>query len=723
MRTAAVSPVAAAVLLEPPPTSVSTVAAADSWEKRTRRQRKRRTGSNPDELALTGEDLLKRLSGQQGDGASNAYDTADAATPFMKVDPSATGLSLVAEVAAFLVRLDDAESASPPSSPSSQASKSSENDYDGDAARLEVTREVRAQLEAAWNLSPSDALRGARRKPVRGRRFLSASATKLPAGGVAEGETDAGGSMAEIDPAARRRAMRRRLRAAALAMGLRMSGNALGMAEDGQAEAELESETEAVSASPRVRGSGGAGRGSASGGAAGGNAMSEEEVDALIRDYGGGDTAMNVDWTQQRALLPAKEELRLAELIQRGNELEERAKTAATSARPARVDSLQGSGSVAATSAAREEVKAAHEVTQAYADVRGNGEDRYADGEGEAEAGGSIARAEQKQGQRHVLSHAEWAALCNLTPKQLHRQLLAAQAARTKLVLHNLRLVLSIAHSFRLSTGADFIAVCQRGLEGLTTAARRFDPARKLRFSTFATHAVRTAIIRAIPSTQFVRMPARSSMTLISVRKARAAVENRVGRKATVAEVAAEAGLSAAQCRAALAAPLVTRPVSLHAASRVTGLALEDTIASIDGGEGGLIASAPATTGAALAATAAGAGAATAGTASATAAVGGGSGGGVSAESGKGSSMSVQGGALGHTRAALVAVLDTLHPHEATVLRWRFGLGGKDGPGFAGEFAGGFVIVLRGSDEACGLLEQQVLARAQALQGSLQGGL
>ncbi|CAI5497881.1 unnamed protein product [Closterium sp. Naga37s-1] len=576
----------------------------------------------------------------------------------MKLDPSATGLSLVAEVAAFLVRLDDADFASSSSSSSSQASKSSDNDHDGDAARLEVTREVREQLEAAWNLSPSDAGRVARRKLVKGQRFLSASATKLPTGVVAEVETDLGGTVAEMDPAARRRAMRRRLRAAALAMGLRMSGNALGMAEDWQAEAEVESEAEAEAASayPRVKGSGGARRGSAGGGAAEGITMSEEEVDALIRDYGGGETAMNVDWTQPRSLLPAKEELRLAELIQRGNELEERAKIAAATAKPS------GSAAVAAaTASSGREVNATREVAEGFADARGDGE---ADGYGEADA--SIAQSEQQQHvqqqqqQRHVLSHAEWAVLCNLTPKQLHRQLFAAQAARTKLVLHNLRLVLSIAQSFRLSTGADFVAICQRGLEGLTTAARRFDPARKLRFSTFATHAVRTAIIRAIPSTQFVRMPARSSMTLISVRKARAAVENRLGRKATVAEVAAEAGLSAAQCRAALAAPLVTRPVSLHAASRVTGLALEDTIA----------------------------------------------------------------------RAALVAVLDTLHPHEATVLRWRFGLGGKDGEGvgevltlrqIAAKMGLSYEMVRR--YEARGLLKLQVPARAQALQESLQGDL
>ncbi|CAI5959064.1 unnamed protein product, partial [Closterium sp. NIES-65] len=627
------------------------------------------------------------------------------------------------------------------------ASKSSDNDHDGDAARLEVTREVREQLEAAWNLSPSDAGRVARRKLVKGQRFLSASATKLPTGVVAEVETDVGGTVAEMDPAARRRAMRRRLRAAALAMGLRMSGNALGMAEDWQAEAEVESEAEAeaASASPRVKGSGGARRGSAGGGAAEGITMSEEEVDALIRDYGGGETAMNVDWTQPRSLLPAKEELRLAELIQRGNELEERAKIAAATAKPS------GSAAVAAaTASSGREVNATREVAEGFADARGDGE---ADGYGEADA--SIAQSEQQQHvqqqqqQRHVLSHAEWAVLCNLTPKQLHRQLFAAQAARTKLVLHNLRLVLSIAQSFRLSTGADFVAICQRGLEGLTTAARRFDPARKLRFSTFATHAVRTAIIRAIPSTQFVRMPARSSMTLISVRKARAAVENRLGRKATVAEVAAEAGLSAAQCRAALAAPLVTRPVSLHAASRVTGLALEDTIASTDGGEGGLL---------------------------------------------RESSMSVQGGALGHTRAALVAAvssggrvavwkggsdrawdevsgggsgvgvwklqlgselayeksqhkaifhssspidylplhsqLDTLHAHEATVLRWRFGLGGKDGEGvgevltlrqIAAKMGLSYEMVRR--YEARGLLKLQVPARAQALQESLQGDL
>ncbi|CAI5976711.1 unnamed protein product [Closterium sp. NIES-65] len=512
-------------------------------------------------------------------------------------------------------------------------------------------------------------------------------------------------------------------------MGLRMSGNALGMAEDWQAEAEVESEAEAeaASASPRVKGSGGARRGSAGGEAAEGITMSEEEVDALIRDYGGGETAMNVDWTQPRSLLPAKEELRLAELIQRGNELEERAKIAAATAKPS------GSAAVAAaTASSGREVNATREVAEGFADARGDGE---ADGYGEADA--SIAQSEQQQHvqqqqqqQRHVLSHAEWAVLCNLTPKQLHRQLLAAQAARTKLVLHNLRLVLSIAQSFRLSTGADFVAICQRGLEGLTTAARRFDPARKLRFSTFATHAVRTAIIRAIPSTQFVRMPARSSMTLISVRKARAAVENRLGRKATVAEVAAEAGLSAAQCRAALAAPLVTRPVSLHAASRVTGLALEDTIASTDGGEGGLVATGPATTSAALsastaAATAAGVGAAGAPATAATAAVGGASG-----DGGVGSSMSAQGGALGHTRAALVAVLDTLHPHEATVLRWRFGLGGKDGEGvgevltlrqIAAKMGLSYEMVRR--YEARGLLKLQVPARAQALQESLQGDL
>ncbi|GJP32222.1 hypothetical protein CLOM_g16817 [Closterium sp. NIES-68] len=719
-RTAAASAAAsaaAAVSLEPPPTTAtaSTAAAADARERRakgTRRQRKRKTDSDTEDSAITVQELLKRLSGNQADSSA-----ASDATLLLKLDPSATGLSLVAEVAAFLVRLDAAESSSSSSSPSSsssttssQAPKGPENDNDGDVAPLlEVTREVREQLEAAWNLSPSDSERGigggrgGRRKVVvRGRRFLSPSATKRPANEGIDGGLDVSGSgsEAELDPAARRRAMRRRLRAAAVAMGLRMSGNALELAEDeGHAErlAEGQAEAEAGSDSPRRRGIKKAGAVEAS-------AMSEAEVDALIRDYGGGDTAMNVDWTKERSLLPAREEIRLAELIQRGNKLEEeRARIAAA----------------AAESAAPAAAAPTPELTVVDSDSEGSLQ-------GYTSPGAVLLQHPQKQHQNQkqqqlLLSHSEWAAHCKLTPGQLHRQLLAAQAARNKLILHNLRLVLSIAHSFRLSTGADFIAVCQRGLEGLTTAAQRFDPSRGFRFSTFATHAVRTAIIRAIPATQFVRMPARSSMTLISVRKARAAVEQRLGRRATVAEVAAEAGLPAAQCRAALAAPLVTRPVSLHSASRLTGLPLEDTIASMDESEGGIVASRPATAGAAVRATAAAGGGGGSGDGCAGAGAG---------DGGAASSISAQGGALDHTRASLVAVLDTLHPHEATVLRWRFGLGGKDGEGvgealtlrqIAAKMGLSYEMVRR--YEARGLLKLQVPARAQALQENLRGGL
>ncbi|CAI7925295.1 unnamed protein product, partial [Closterium sp. NIES-54] len=76
------------------------------------------------------------------------------------------------------------------------------------------------------------------------------------------------------------------------------------------------------------------------------------------------------------------------------------------------------------------------------------------------------------------------------------------------------------------------------------------------------------------------------------------------------------------------------------------------------------------------------------------------------------------------------AELDTLHPHEATVLRWRFGLGGKDGEGvgevltlrqIAAKMGLSYEMVRR--YEARGLLKLQVPARAQALQESLQGDM
>jgi RNA polymerase sigma factor (sigma-70 family) len=79
--------------------------------------------------------------------------------------------------------------------------------------------------------------------------------------------------------------------------------------------------------------------------------------------------------------------------------------------------------------------------------------------------------------------------------------------ALDRLVSANLRLVLMIARRFR-RRGLEFGDVVQEGNAGLVRAAERFEPARGLRFCTYAAYYIAGAIRRAIyDKGRLVRMP------------------------------------------------------------------------------------------------------------------------------------------------------------------------------------------------------------------------
>ena len=81
------------------------------------------------------------------------------------------------------------------------------------------------------------------------------------------------------------------------------------------------------------------------------------------------------------------------------------------------------------------------------------------------------------------------------------------EAARKKLIVSNLKLVITIAKSYA-SYGVPFLDLIEEGNLGLIKAVSRFDPEKGFRFSTYSSWWIRQAIVRAISNySRTIRIP------------------------------------------------------------------------------------------------------------------------------------------------------------------------------------------------------------------------
>ena len=127
-------------------------------------------------------------------------------------------------------------------------------------------------------------------------------------------------------------------------------------------------------------------------------------------------------------------------------------------------------------------------------------------------------------------------------------------AARSRLIESNLRLVVTIAKTYR-SSSLDLLDLVQEGTVGLMKAVDRYDWRRGTKFSTYAAWWIRSGIIEALGANAHpIRLPESVRDRAADVQRTEQALMARFGRRPSTAEIAAELELTPAQVAEARAA-------------------------------------------------------------------------------------------------------------------------------------------------------------------------
>jgi RNA polymerase primary sigma factor len=157
----------------------------------------------------------------------------------------------------------------------------------------------------------------------------------------------------------------------------------------------------------------------------------------------------------------------------------------------------------------------------------------------------SPSRKENLTGDELFMRTFRYPVLPHETVVELAKQVKSGdEKAREKLILHNMRLVMSIGKKYR-GYGLDDHDLYQEGVIGLMKAIEKYDPLLGWRFSTYATWWIKQSIRRALDDKGAdIRLPEHVGMRRRKIKRIASELTASLGRKPTVEEIKKKSGFS-----------------------------------------------------------------------------------------------------------------------------------------------------------------------------------
>ncbi|KAG8652993.1 RNA polymerase sigma factor sigE, chloroplastic/mitochondrial [Manihot esculenta] len=182
-------------------------------------------------------------------------------------------------------------------------------------------------------------------------------------------------------------------------------------------------------------------------------------------------------------------------------------------------------------------------------------------------------------------NEGELAEATNMNVEEARKQIEVGQAARNKLIKHNLRLILFVINKYfqDFANGPRFQDLCQAGVKGLITAIDRFEPKRRFRLSTYSLFWIRHAIIRSMTLSSFTRVSFGLESVRLEIQKAKLELMVKLQREPTEEEIIERVGISPERYHEVKRASKSV--LSLHSRHAVTQEEFINGITDVDGGD------------------------------------------------------------------------------------------------------------------------------------------